>query len=163
MKLALLFISLCLLSPLSFAACESAVHNEFNFWVGEWDVFNQQGKLAGTNTISKKLNNCVLEEQYSTPTGYAGQSVNIYDSTTGQWHQTWVDNGGLLLILDGKFDGTSMTMSGTSVNQTGTPVLHRISWTPAPDKSVRQHWQSSPDNGKSWSTLFDGKYVKRKK
>jgi len=28
---------------------------------------------------------------------------------------------------------------------------------------VRQHWRQSTDGGKSWSTVFDGKYVRSKR
>ncbi|GAA0858544.1 hypothetical protein [Aliiglaciecola litoralis] len=160
-RLALFFLSL--FSTSSFAACDSAKFNQFDFWIGEWNVFNQKGKLAGTNSITKQLNNCVLEEKYLTPSGYAGQSLNIYKPGTDSWHQTWVDNSGLLLTLEGQFDGTAMVLSGTTLSPSGYFVLHRITWKPAPDKSVRQHWQSSNDKGQSWKTLFDGKYVKRKK
>ena len=47
------------------------------------------------------LGGCVLHEAYSTPTGYVGNSFNAYDRATGSWHQTWVDNAGTVLKLDG--------------------------------------------------------------
>ena len=48
---------------------------------------------------------------------------------------------------------TPYYVAGTTIN--------RVTWTPNPDGSVRQHWQSSEDNGKTWSDVFDGLYVKR--
>ncbi|MEP6609607.1 MAG: hypothetical protein ABJA83_13125 [Burkholderiaceae bacterium] len=39
--------------------------------------------------------------------------------------------------------------------------LHRITWTPLADKSVRQLWQTQPKAGTYWTTMFDGKYVPR--
>ena len=38
-------------------------------------------------------------------------------------------------------------------------VRHRISWTPNPDGSVRQHWETSTD-GAAWTTAFDGRYLR---
>ncbi|GAB5379373.1 MAG: hypothetical protein Alis3KO_13600 [Aliiglaciecola sp.] len=142
--------------------CDNTVYRQFDFWVGEWDVYTAQGQIAGKNTISKQLGNCILKEDYSTPSGYTGQSFNIYDRISGQWHQTWVDNTGLLLSLYGQLEGNAMVLQGKGKNPQGQDILHRITWTPVPDGSVRQHWESSTDEGKSWSTLFDGKYVKRK-
>jgi hypothetical protein len=42
--------------------------------------------------------------------------------------------------------------------KTGIVQRERITWTPNSDGSVRQHWESSTDNGKSWQTGFDGLY-----
>lgn len=142
--------------------CENSIYRQFDFWVGEWDVYSAQGQVAGKNSITKQLGDCILKEDYSTPSGYTGQSFNIYDRITGKWHQTWVDNTGLLLSLYGQLEGKSMVLQGKGKNQQGQDIQHRITWTPVPDGSVRQHWESSADEGKSWDTLFDGKYVKRK-
>jgi len=38
---------------------------------------------------------------------------------------------------------------------------HRITWTPMPDKSIRQHWQVRDKPDAEWRTLFDGKYSAR--
>ena len=35
---------------------------QFDFWVGDWDVKNQQGQNAGKNTIQKLENGCLLLE-----------------------------------------------------------------------------------------------------
>lgn len=42
----------------------------------------------------------------------------------------------------------------------GQSRLHRITWTPNADGSVRQQWKSADSAGK-WSTLFDGKYTRK--
>jgi hypothetical protein len=39
-------------------------------------------------------------------------------------------------------------------------LLQRITWTPEQD-GVRQHWQSSADDGATWTTVFDGHYRPR--
>ncbi|GAB2700723.1 hypothetical protein Q4574_12560 [Aliiglaciecola sp. 3_MG-2023] len=164
-KRCLLFI-FTLLSFCSSAACRKDVHRQFDFWLGTWDVYSTQGKIVGVNKITQLLDGCSLKEEYQTPSGYQGQSINIYDTQEQQWHQTWVDNQGLLLLLKGKFDGHSMILTGEGQTSKGEKIMHKITWTPRTDetdKIVRQHWQSSQDNGETWSTLFDGKYVKRKK
>ncbi|MEP4890636.1 MAG: hypothetical protein ABJV04_11455 [Aliiglaciecola sp.] len=147
------------------AACETAEFRQFDFWLGTWDVYTPKNKIVGLNKITSQLNGCSLKEEYQTPSGYRGQSINMYDSQSQKWHQTWVDNNGLLLLLNGKFDGQSMVLEGQGLSAKGVKVMHRITWTPTTDKaqqSVRQHWQSSQDNGETWTTLFDGKYVRRK-
>jgi len=83
------------------AHCSTPEYRQFDFWVGDWVVHDAAGKLAGTNTITPMLNGCVLHEQWAGAGGSVGESFNIYDQRTGMWHQTWVDAGGLLLVLDG--------------------------------------------------------------
>ena len=72
-----------------------------------------------------------------------------------------MDDEGGLLVLDGSFTGRAMVLSGTMLAQDGKPVLHRITWTPLPDGSVRQEWVSSRNGGRSWNVVFDGIYTRR--
>ena len=38
-------------------------------------------------------------------------------------------------------------------------TINRVTWTPNEDGSVRQFWESSTDNGDTWSVAFDGLYT----
>jgi hypothetical protein len=142
--------------------CAAPEYRQFDFWLGTWDVFNPQGKEVGTNTITLELNGCVLHEHWESVAGaHRGQSFNIYDRTSGRWHQTWVANNGNLLLLDGGLRDGNMVLEGRSVRANGATVQNRITWSREPDGSVRQLWEQSTDGGKTWSAGFDGKYVKR--
>ncbi|ALS96954.1 hypothetical protein [Lacimicrobium alkaliphilum] len=160
MRILTVCILLTLISLPAMAKCQSDSFNQFDFWLGSWRVF-AEGQLAGLNHISKDLNNCVIREHYKTDNGYEGRSFNIYDAKRDLWHQTWVDNTGLLLVLEGRFQQGNMQLSGEGITDKGEKVLHRITWTPnMEDNTVRQHWQYSKDMGQSWSSLFDGRYKK---
>lgn len=152
-----------LLSSSHALACEGENYDQFDFWLGHWNVTTPAGKVAGTNYISQELNNCVLHEHYSTPSGYQGNSYTIYDIAFDKWHQTWVDNSGTLLELDGGLQGSNMVLQGKGKDPQGNLLIHRITWTPNEDGTVRQHWQQSADQGQSWTTLFDGLYTKSEK
>lgn len=154
---------LCIICTASvYAACDTPEHSEFDFWLGQWRVLNTQGEIVGANQIAKAHDGCVIKELYSTPKGYSGESLNIFDKATGSWHQTWVDNSGLLLHLAGHFKNGAMVLSGASKSAKGQPVMHKISWTPDEQGEVRQLWRMSQDNGSTWTTVFDGRYVKIK-
>lgn len=151
-------------------ACDDSAYRDFDFWLGKWQVTQANGHPAGTNHITKTLNDCVIHEHYVSVNGYEGNSLNIYDQTTGKWHQTWMDNTGLLLQLDGgivtRSEGENaikeMAMWGEGLDQSGRTVMHRIIWTPHPDGTVQQRWQVSHDQGINWQMLFDGMYTKEK-
>lgn len=143
--------------------CDSGEHRQFDFWIGDWDV-SSNGKPAGTNSIQSIHDGCALQENWqgAGPGGISGTSFNIYDQATGRWHQTWVDSSGTLLLLDGEMVDGAMVMSGTRPTGDDKGVaLHRISWTPNPDGTVRQLWEASTDGGDSWAVLFDGLYTRQ--
>ena len=138
--------------------CDTSFHRQFDFWIGTWNV-TQAGKSAGKNEIKSVLGGCALLESWTGTGGVTGHSLNIYDSTRGLWHQTWVDSSGSLLTLEGRFVNGEMILEGSAIAEKGAkPTLQRITWTPQPAGSVRQLWQSSADKGRKWKTEFDGIY-----
>lgn len=140
------------------APCSSPEHRQFDFWIGDWQVFRPDGKLAGRNRITREYGGCVIHERYTSP-GYSGESLNAYDSTRGVWHQTWVDDAGLLLLLEGRWNGRSMVLEGQAPDAKGVTRRQRITWTPDADGALRQLWESADDAG-AWTVVFDGRYKK---
>lgn len=141
------------------APCSAPESRQFDFWIGDWDVFTPNGKLAGTNRI-EAIYGCVLHESWKSAT-VQGQSLNVFDADRSVWHQTWIDSTGSLLVIEGKLSGGAMTMSDAALpGKKDVKAVNEITWTPQPDGTVRQHWRVSADGGKTWSTSFDGKYVR---
>lgn len=141
--------------------CAAAENRLFDFWIGSWNVTNPAGKQAGTSEITLEMGNCVIHEHWKAQRGYVGESFNIYDAKRKVWHQTWVDNGGNTLMLDGQFEGGNMTLSDKDTpGKADRNAINEIIWTANADGSVRQLWRTSTDGGKTWQTAFDGKYVK---
>ena len=142
--------------------CTGAQYRAFDFWIGQWQVTTHSDNIVRFNTISKINDGCTLLEEYTSPSGYSGKSLNIYDRQSNQWHQTWTDNTGLRLQLAGNIKDNIMIMQGVSVNASNQQVINKISWSVNADKTVRQLWQTSTDNGKNWTVVFDGHYQKIK-
>jgi Tetratricopeptide repeat len=138
--------------------CNTPEYRQFDFWVGDWNVESAASLgTASHNRISLINDGCTLREEYDTPQGYAGTSLNYYDAPRKVWHQTWIDNQGGGLLLEGGLQGQDMVLQSAP----GAPQIQRISWTPLADGRVRQHWQSSTDGGRTWTTAFDGYYSRR--
>ena len=153
----MLALSITSIATATAAPCEAPEFRQFDFWIGEWQVMKPDGPLAGTNSIRREYGGCVLHERYQTPKGYTGESLNTYDPGRQRWHQTWVDVSGTLLLLDGGLQGRDMVLEGSTTDAKGAVTRHRITWTPNPDGTVRQHWQSTDAAG-AWVTAFDGLY-----
>ena len=103
---------------------------------------------------------CALFEQWTGARGPTGKSLNIYDALRRIWHQTWVDDRGMLLTLEGRWDGKSMILEGLAPAANGVMVGQRITWTANADGSVRQLWESADGKG-GWTVAFDGRYTKK--
>ncbi len=148
--------------------CAAAEHRQFDFWLGEWEVFEPTGKAVGQSRIESILGGCVIAEHWTSagnpPGAGDGRSFNLYNAQTGRWEQFWVDAGGTRLILNGNFVAGSMVLSGQQPKadpKTGVAQRERITWTPNSDGSVRQLWESSGDDGKTWTIAFDGQYRRK--
>lgn len=130
--------------------CSSPTHRAFDFWVGEWEVTTPaRASWKASSSISLANDGCSIHESYVTPGGYTGKSINFYDTAREVWHQTWIDNQGSTLYLEGNPESGAMILSDAS---------SRITWTVLPDERVRQLWESTEDGGETWKIAFDGYY-----
>src|SRR5579872_7532679 len=79
-------------APTSAAApCASTEYRQFDFWLGDWDVFERSdGSRVATARVRSILGGCVLLEEYRDLNGQGGNSFTLYDASRGVWHQTWV-------------------------------------------------------------------------
>ena len=147
---------------LAVAAHADPAHHQFDFWLGEWAVTNAAGKAAGSSRVEAILDGCVVLEHWtSAKPPVAGKSFNLYNAQSGRWEQFWVDNAGTRLHLVGGLVDGAMVLRGTrdrSDTQTGPPQRERVTWTPRADGSVRQLWETSNDDGRTWTVSFDGLY-----
>jgi hypothetical protein len=71
-----------------------------------------------------------------------------------------VDVSGLLLTIEGRWDGKSMVLEGTAPNANGALTRQRITWTPGADGTLRQVWETADEKG-AWAVVFDGKYTRK--
>jgi len=143
--------------------CTAPEFRYFDFWLGEWDVTaaGSAGVIASSRILSAQ-DGCAVTEHY-TAGNFTGTSLNFYDATTGQWHQSWMSNGGGAVHLAGSLDAAGamqMTDAGLAVSKISGTV-NKVTWTPRDDGSVRQLWEQSSDQGKSWTVVFDGIYTRR--
>ena len=139
--------------------CCTQKHQAFDFWKGKWQVFTPDGKLAGTNTIAKIQNDCILHENWiSSNGGFTGTSYNFYNINTGQWEQLWIDNQGQNLHLKGGLKNGSMVLQSDPLQQKdGSLLINKVTWTPLKEGQVRQLWETKKGNAE-WVTVFDGTY-----
>jgi hypothetical protein len=146
------------------------VYRQFDFWIGEWEAFNLQGKKAGDSKVSLMLDSCVILEEWSSmpvPGGfiYKGKSMNTYNSTVKQWQQTWVDNvGGNTQFVHGKYEANKIIFQTDPWQYSkDTLAINRLTFFNLSRDKVRQLGEISKDNGQTWATQYDLEYRRKKK
>jgi len=136
-------------------------YDDFDFWVGDWDVYVNDQKRA-RNVITKEMNGCIVRERYSNDGGYEGESLNYYDPETSRWKQSWVDSaGGIVRYSGGLVEEGVMRMEGANTTAKGKTQLARVTWTRLDDGRVHHVIEQSKDGGETWQPYFDGTYVER--
>ncbi len=143
--------------------CTAPEYRHFDFWLGEWEVTaaGSAGVIASSRILSAQ-DGCAVTEHY-TAGSFTGMSLNFYDSTTGQWHQSWMSNGGGAVHLAGGLNAAgAMELADADLPVSeASGTVNKVTWTPREDGSVRQLWEQSSDKGENWAVVFDGIYTRR--
>lgn len=134
---------------------------QFDFWVGEWEVFTPAGKKAGENRIERIAGGWGLLENWEGAGGYSGRSLNTWLPEQKKWRQFWVGTGGALELTGELNAKGEMVLAGKTSTPGKPDTMERITWTPNADGTVRQLWEQSTDSGATWTTAFDGLYQRR--
>ena len=136
--------------------CAAPNYRQFDFWIGDWDVFDSDNlaiKVARVR-VESILNGCVLRETYEATDGHQGQSFSIFDASRQVWHQSWVTNGGQLLVVEGGMQSGAMILNGMDRTPDGKERRVRGIWKSA-SAGVRESATRSTDGGLTWKPWFD--------
>lgn len=155
------FIDLVKRSDMAVNPCKARPEfRQFDFWIGEWLPKNTQGVTVGTSSIQLILGSCIIFENWSTPVS-SGKSFSLFDAQQNKWHQTWVDDKGTLAHYTGGLVDGKMVLDSESVIN-GKKTIARMTFSKLENGDVRQHGETSTDEGKTWTTTFDFTYVRKK-
>jgi hypothetical protein len=141
--------------------CCSENYQSFNFWVGNWDVYDKNDNKVGSNTITKLYNGCVLREEWVATGPSRGTSYNFFDKSDNSWNQIWVDNSGFVLNLKGNLVGRAMVLKSAIQEGKKGKYFHQISWIPNEDDTVTQLWETFDEQNNKTGELFHGIYKKK--
>jgi tetratricopeptide (TPR) repeat protein len=134
---------------------------QFDFFVGEWDAFNPQGRKDGTSVIERIANGCGILENWKGTLGGEGKSINFYDSQAGKWFEYWVGANGAPLRYSGIYQDGALRFEGEPSTQNGKKIITRLTFFKIDADTVRQLAEQSDDGGKTWTINYDLKYVRR--
>jgi hypothetical protein len=143
-------------------ACDTAQHHQFDFWIGDWQVFDAAtDKLVAFDRVEKHSEGCIVQQNMNFVTDMyrrpgakyrlAGMSINRYDGEA--WLELWADNQWGAIAMRGSLDE-----HGAMVFKTIVPSRNRdlkIVWEKRPDGSVRILQYVSPARSGKWQKYGD--------
>jgi hypothetical protein len=148
--------------------CSGPGFDDFDFWVGEWTVqwTTPDGRAAqGTNRIRRTLDGCAIVEEFDGQPGspLKGISVSVYDPRRKLWKQTWVDNHASYLDFEGGpvSEGPARLVLSRSTVIDGKPLRQRMVFRDVTANGLVWDWQRSRDDGATWETSWQLRYVRR--
>ncbi len=142
--------------------CSGEKYSQFDFWEGDWNVYDTSGKLIGTNKLVKMQNNCVMQENWASKTSKnKGTSYNYYNKVDDSWNQVWIDNSGFSLVLKGKLIDGKMVLKSDLIKGKKGNFYNRVTWSKNKDNSVIQVWEYLNSDGEIISEAFRGIYKKK--
>lgn len=131
----------------------------FDFWVGDWTVFDRSGQRVGQNRITLLDGGCTVLEQWTSALGPTGTSLNRFDPAKGAWVQDWMSQRGWTVHYEGDVEDGAMRFTGTRATLDGTQTPVRATFTPE-DGTVIQHLEAWDAASDAWTTTFYGVYRK---
>ena len=137
--------------------------HQFDFWVGEWDVYNTQNQKVGDSKIEKILKNCIILENWYGAAGGEGKSFNHYEADKKKWFQYWIDQNSSVTNYEGEYDPAQKAIVFYSYDHAKDtkPYIGRLTFFDLDENTVRQFSQRSTDGGKTWSVVYDFTYRRK--
>jgi hypothetical protein len=141
--------------------CTTPEHRQFDFWIGQWDVYKTgtQERVARIE-IEKLYGGCVLRESWKPFSLRSGGSFSSYDPDDGAWHMYWTDAQNARVAFRGGMSDGAMKLTGEWRNYEG-PGQHRMTrhvYYRGDGDTVRHRGEVSADGGISWAVEFDFTY-----
>lgn len=150
--------------------CDTQEGKQLDFWLGEWQLSwpaeqwgGRKGKMQhGTNTVTRILDDCIVQEEFRFPDGnFNGHSVSVFNAKKKLWQQTWVDNKGGYLVFTGNFHDGQMELRTAPVERAGKTVISRMVFRNIKPNSLDWDWQRSEDNGETWKDVWNIHYQRK--
>jgi hypothetical protein len=137
--------------------CDTPQHHQFDFWVGDWQVFEaKSNRLVGYDRVEKHSHGCIVQQNLTMITdlyrgagvGYrmSGISVNRFDGAA--WLELWADDTWGAIALRGAPDAHAAMVLTTLTPSRNRDL--RLVWEQRPDGSVRTLQYVAPAGSGKW-------------
>lgn len=153
--------------------CTTAESRQFDFWVGDWDLKirarrapdkDEWATANATQKVEAILGGCAISENFSADgpsTPWAGKSYSVWVPAMKKWRQTWVDDQGGYIALNGGVEDGAMTLYGEPFTNNGKNLRMRMVFLDVKKDSLRWEWQRQADGG-AWQPMMVIDYKRKR-
>lgn len=89
---------------------------------------------------------------------HKGETIFAYSFDDQSWHGIFADNEGRVHVFEGKVQDGKAEFEGPSRGPNGGVVLNRVRLIRESQDKLEQTWEKSNDEGRSWTTVYQGEY-----
>ena len=141
--------------PSSVKPCSAAESNQFDFWLGSWNL-TYSDTVHASNVITREQDGCVVYEHFKDPSSkMTGSSWSVYNPVTKKWQQTWVDNQGGYIVLTGAMQNNEMILyTEPASTPKGGTIKYKMIFYNITAKNFDWSWESTRDEGKTWQAVW---------
>jgi len=129
----------------------SEASRQLDFWLGSWRVLRANGRPLGFAEVGSDLSGCLTEESFRTAKGYESISFAYYDVIEQRWYRTLIDSEGERVELRGEVGEGPRSMTGDEDGPGPHSTWVRVTLQPVSADVVHQVWETSRNDGESWT------------
>lgn len=144
------------------APCAAAEYHQFDFWVGDWRVYEAKtNQLVALDRVEKLAHGCIVQQNLTMLTDLyrrpgmdyrmSGIGVNRFDGES--WLEMWADDQWGAIVLRGR-PAPDKAMVLTTIIPSRNRDL-RLEWEKHADGSVRQLQYVAPAGSGKWELYGD--------
>lgn len=138
-----------------------APERRFDFYVGEWEMRRDETVESLVSVVSafggRGLRVSIQDPADGRETANA---LYVYDSGRGQWKQTWMSADGQTITMVGGLEGGAMALRVESDSK-GDALNGRSVFRAIEKDSFTYAWETTEDNGKTWSTVAERSFTRK--
>ena len=147
----------------SATACDTPQHHQFDYWVGDWLVFDgaNNNLLVAVDHIEKRAEGCIIQQNLTFITDkyrregvsyrLAGIGVNRFDGE--RWLQLWADNQWGAIALQGTPDEQGSLVFTSIIPSRGRDL--KLIYEKRTDGTVRNLEYVAPTGTQKWEKYGD--------
>jgi hypothetical protein len=133
-------------------------YQQFDFWIGEWDVTDPAGRKLGVSSVRKAENGALVTERWTGMGNYTGTNFFYFDPGERHWCMHWISSTREVIRATGRLQDGALVFQGHHVGSDGRVSDFRGALTRLPGGKVQQKLELGA-SGANWRVYFEGVYV----
>ncbi|MEZ6018410.1 MAG: hypothetical protein R3F49_25165 [Planctomycetota bacterium] len=144
------------------ALADLAPERRFDFYQGEWEM-RDGDKVEALVSVAPAFGGQGWRVTMTNPADGAetANALYVYDRAGGVWRQTWMSATGQIVTMAGKLEGAALPLRVES-DSAGAALNGRSLFSDIGATAFTYAWQTTSDEGKTWSTVATRSFQRRK-